>query len=377
MKKRFYLLFLYIFIFLNVNAQMTVTGSIMHGNIVRKYRLHFPPNFNKSKKLPLIFNFHGFTSNAAQQELYSGMNMIADTANFIVCYPEGINAAWNVGWAFGSTADDVGFTEALIANFQELYNIDLQKVFACGMSNGGFMSYTLGCELNNKICAIASVTGSMEPNYLKKCRPGRSIPVMEIHGTADPTVNYNGTIFISSPISDVLKFWQENNNCDVEPDKLNVLNVNTNDNSTAEKWVYKNCSNDHQISHFKVLGGGHTWPGSVFNNGITCQDFNASEEIWLFFKQFSLPEISSTQQGNENEIVNIFPNPFNNFIRIESKTNENLMVTIFDNQGKVWFHNENVLQQEKLEVDNLPIGFYVVSITDHFGKTKTFKLIKT
>ena len=84
--------------------------------------IHFPPNFDSADELPLVFNLHGYTSNAAQQALYSQMNDVSDDGNFIVCYPDGIDNSWNVGLPGGSSADDVGFLGDLIDSLHALYN---------------------------------------------------------------------------------------------------------------------------------------------------------------------------------------------------------------------------------------------------------------
>ncbi|MBK8080095.1 MAG: hypothetical protein IPK25_07340 [Saprospiraceae bacterium] len=204
----FYIWFLTLLSFAG-EAQQTVSGTLTHDNVVRNYRLRLPKDHQKTEAIPLVFNFHGFTSNAGQQELYSGMNTLADKERFAVCYPNGINAAWNVGWSFGSTADDVGFTEAMIEKFVTDYGFDRNRIYACGMSNGGFFSYHLACNLSNKIAAVASVTGSMVPGTFEKCNPSVSVPVMEIHGTADDVVAYPGTPNVSLPLDSVMAFWSE------------------------------------------------------------------------------------------------------------------------------------------------------------------------
>ncbi|RMF00022.1 MAG: hypothetical protein D6772_06880, partial [Bacteroidetes bacterium] len=152
-------------------SQERIIGRITHDGLEREYRLYVPAAYDGQSPWPLVFNFHGFTSNAAQQEIYSNMNTVADTAHFLVCYPEGIGNAWNVGWSFGSTADDVGFVDALIDSLSLAYELDAGRIYACGMSNGGFMSYRLACERSNRFAAIASVTGSMTRNY--DCEPTR------------------------------------------------------------------------------------------------------------------------------------------------------------------------------------------------------------
>ena len=290
-------------------AQQTVTGSLLHNGLNRSYRLRLPAGHQTSVPIPLVFNLHGFTSNATQQELYSGMNVIADTARFAVCYPNGVATSWNVGWSFGSQADDVGFISALIEDLVARYGFDRSKIYACGMSNGGFMSFRLACELSGKIAAIASVTGSIVPGGLQTCNPGKAVPVMTIHGTADDVVPYNGGP-INLPIENVVNFWTGLNGCEQNASVFDFPNINTADNSTAIKYTYDQCDEESEVVFIKVTGGGHTWPGSLINNGVTNRDFNASAEIWRFFRRFSLPDLSSDKNLDETTLsYHVYPNP--------------------------------------------------------------------
>ncbi len=355
-----------------LSGQNNITGTIMHDGLLRDYRLHFPPGFSTNKPAPLVFNLHGYTSNAAQQELYSGMNAVADTAGFVVCYPNGIANAWNVGWAFGSTADDTGFISAMIDEFHTKYNIDINRVYSCGMSNGGFMSYKLACDLNNRIAAIASVTGSMVPAQLTTCIPGRAVPVMEIHGTADNVVGYQGTALISAGIPAVLDFWSKNNGCTPSPSVTAVPNTNTADNSTAEKWVYNDCDPHGDVIHFKVLGGAHTWPGSQISVGVTCQDFNASVEIWKFFRRWELPQTSGASADEVSNPAPV-PNPFVTDVNLWSRNGGELV--IHDISGRQFKAMDLLPGINKVEGTALPQGFYIFTVREGFT-THKYKILK-
>ncbi len=277
-----------------LSAQETITGTIVHDGIERDYRLRVPSASDEA--MPLVFNLHGFGSNAFEQELYAQMNPVADTAGFFVCYPQGVSNAWNVGWAFGSTADDVGFISALIDTLSANYNIDHNRVYSCGMSNGGFMSYRLACELSGRVAAVASVTGSMAPGTLQQCEPGEAVPVLEIHGTEDDVVAYEGTVNVSLPIPEILSFWADNNGCAETPAEEELPNTSITDASTVTKITYTDCTDAQEVLHYRVNGGGHTWPGADFAIGVTNQDIDASVEIWHFFNRFTLDDITSTAE---------------------------------------------------------------------------------
>jgi polyhydroxybutyrate depolymerase len=155
------------------------------------------------------------------------------------------------------------------------------------MSNGGFMSYQLACELSDRIAAIASVTGSMNLGWFNSCNPSHPMPVMEIHGTLDPTVPYNASSFTES-IPNIMDFWKNFNNCNSTAIVTNVPNTNTADGCTAEHQIWENGSNGVAVEHYKIIDGEHSWPGALFPNGITNQDINAAEKIWEFFNNYDI-----------------------------------------------------------------------------------------
>ena len=121
-------------LFGSLDAQ--VSGSFMHDGVLREYRLYLPSDYQNYESLPLVFNLHGFGSNGLEQDIYSGLNLVADTAKFFICTPEGYNNSWNVGWLIGSTKDDVGFISALIDTISADYNVDLEAVFSTGTPHG-------------------------------------------------------------------------------------------------------------------------------------------------------------------------------------------------------------------------------------------------
>ena len=272
-------------------AQQTINASITHGGITRDYILYVPNSYVAGNQVPLVFNFHGYTSNAFQQMWYGDFRAIADTAGFIIVHPEGTldNSGithWNVGWG-GSNVDDIGFTSALIDSISSEYSINQDRVYSTGMSNGGFMSYQLACELSDRIAAIASVTGSMNLGWFNSCNPNHPMPVMEIHGTLDPTVTYNTSSFTES-VPDIMDFWKNFNNCSNSPITTNVPNSNTTDGCTAEHQIWENGNNGVAVEHYKIIDGEHSWPGALFPNGVTNQDINASEKIWEFFNKYDI-----------------------------------------------------------------------------------------
>lgn len=313
----------------NSFGQQTINATIMHGGIQRDYILYVPANYTGNESVPLLFNFHGYTSNALQQMWYGDFRAIADTAGFIIVHPEGTidgtgNTHFNVGWG-GSTVDDVGFTSALIDELSAAYNLDEDRVYSTGMSNGGFMSFHLACELSDRIAAIGSVTGSMTLGTMTSCNPTHQIPVLQIHGTSDGTVAYTGSAF-SEPVSSLIDFWANFNNCDISPTTENVPNTSTIDGTTVEKFTYSNGDNCSEVVHFKITNGSHTWAGSPFNSTGTNYDIDASIEVWNFVSQYDINgKIDCGTSGIEEAMspeLTIFPNPTSTGFTIDGLNQE-------------------------------------------------------
>jgi len=292
------------------NAQST-THTIMHNGVERYYRLYVPEDYSGDDPVPLVFNLHGYGSQAFQQELYGDFRPIADTANFILVHPEGLNdLGGNQFWnAFGVPGiDDVGFISVLIDTLSAEYNIDEQCVYSTGMSNGGFMSFELACMLSNRIAAVASVTGTMAENRLAVCNPEFARPMMQIHGTQDATVPYSGNAEFAS-IPDVVDFWVETNDCNLSPIITDIPNIDPGDGTTTEHFLYHGGINGNTVEHYKVINGGHTWPGAPIAIGATSYDFDASVEIWRFFRQHKLGGATSVTNYALNRNFLLYPNP--------------------------------------------------------------------
>ncbi len=375
MKQLYHFFFRVLFLsgMVNINAQ-TFVDSIPHQSYTRYFRVHLPTGYTPTISYPLVLNFHGYTSNALQQELYTGMSDLADEQKFIVVYPDGIGNAWNVGFIpqpYFSGVDDVGFTNVLLDTLMARYTIDEGKVYACGMSNGGYMSYRLACELSNRITAIASVTGLMTDSTAFYCNPPRTVPVLQIHGTADPIVNYNG--FPSSlGVDETLNLWATKNNCGNEIFTENIPNSNTTDLCTVDRIDYTGCTSCGLIRFFKVNGGGHTWPGGAIDipsYGLTNRDINATREIWNFFQMHSTPCFANLNEEITTHIK-IFPNPGTNIIHIDTK-HPVQQITLIDLTGRQLLESTNQI----LNVEHLHSGMYLIliSTTQHTFTTRWIK----
>jgi len=362
------------------NAQQTIDKTITHGGLTREYRLYIPAAYTGNKAVPLVFNLHGYSSNNVQQELYTNFKPIADTANFIMCLPNGTydlsnNRYWAVGFA-PSTVDDVSFINLLIDSLSSVYNIDAKRIFSTGMSNGGFMSYSLACQLSNRIASIASVTGSMTTSQRSDCNPGRTVPVMQIHGTADATVPYGGTALFL-PIDTLIADWVARNGCTGAPTTTAVPNTSTTDNSTAERFDYTNCAPGGEVVLYKAKDGGHTWPGATLNIGVTNMDFRASREIWKFFLRYPMPDVSSDINDlGELNSVNVYPNPAGSYIKIESSGHHKVSGLSFSDVTGKRYSADFDSSNNTVSVSNFAAGLYFCQINFENGTSVTKRFLK-
>ncbi len=357
-------------------GQQTIYGSIIHDDLEREYILYVPESYEPGTSAPLVYNFHGYGSTAYQQMIYGDFRKIADTAGFLVVHPMGTKdifgiTHWNVGWGL-STVDDVGFTRALLDSLSLDYSINHKRVFCTGMSNGGFMSYLLACELSNRFAAMASVTGTMNKDQPDECTPQHPMPVMEIHGTADNIVPYYGD-YSKESIEDVLAYWTDFNNCDSIPTVTIMPDIDTTDGSTVTHYLYPNGDSGVEVEHFKINNGGHSWPGNVY--GGANNDIDASVEIWKFFSRYDIhgkitPTSVDKLSSNTSEII-IYPNPAISFIYIESASKESLDYKLSTLAGQIILSGTINSKHQRLDIKELPQGFYLLKTGN-----RTFKIIK-
>jgi polyhydroxybutyrate depolymerase len=356
-------------------AQLEAEGNITSGGLTRHFLIYVPQVYNADEAVPLVINLHGYTSNSLEQKLYTQFMPIADSANFILVYPDGtLDSGGTTYWnSFGldGGVDDVGFINDLIDYLQSQYNIDSNCIYATGMSNGGYMSYELACQLSNRVAAIASVTGSMTSLQTGDCNQVHPTPVMQIHGTADGTVPYDGN-FGSISIESLVDFWVQFNQCDASPVFEALPNANTSDNCTAEHYIYANGLANSSVEFYKIIGGDHSWPGAPININTTNQDFNASAEIWRFFSQYKLDELQVGVPAIQTEaVVKVFPNPSQGSFVVNNNQLLDRM-ELYDAMGRL------LLQVEKpdnnYELKDLLSGCYVLKVMAG-QKIKTLRLI--
>ncbi len=380
MKNILTLLSLFVFAILT-NAQTTLIDTIISGGIPRTYRLYVPAIYNASNPAPLIINMHGYTSNATQQQSYTNFKPIADTAGFIMVYPQGTvdnngYTFWNAGIGNGGV-DDIGFLSHLIDSLKSKYNINLNRVYSTGFSMGGFMSHILAIALSDRIAAIASVSGTFFTNQYPYTAT-QAVPVMQIHGTADGTVPFTGGSGMVA-VDNTVKFWVNSDHCDTTPVFTAVPDVNAGDGCTAEHYVYNNGDNGSTVEFYKIVGGDHTWPGAYNIGKVTNQDMSASKEIWRFFNHYSLTTAIKENDNNSGNTILIYPNPAaeNMTVQFENRNYHSADITVYNAIGQRVITQSciNGMPSVSLNTASLPAGIYSMQVWFDKKKSSYKKLI--
>jgi polyhydroxybutyrate depolymerase len=274
---------------------MSTVRTITVDGRERSYLLHVPPSH--TAPTAVVLAFHGATSNGRLMEQFSGLSAKADTAGFVVVYPNGTGnlpnvLTWNggccCGYAVNHAVDDVAFVRALLDDLACAVPIDPARIYAAGMSNGAHMAYRLACELNDQITAIATVAGAMA---LDECRPLRPIPVLHIHGTDDQFAPFHGgrgprSIYgtHARSVEDTIRTWVRINGC-AETPTITTEPPHVDDGTRIVRQVYAPCAGGAEVVLIIVEGGGHTWPGRPplpAALGKSTANLDANDAIWEF-----------------------------------------------------------------------------------------------
>lgn len=258
-----------------------VLASYTFNGVQREFMLYKKANLPANA--PLVFVMHGFTQ-TAEMFYGCGFNQIADTAQFMVCYPQGLEKSWKNS----HNSVDVGFLKALAKSLQTEHSLNPNKTFATGFSQGGAMSNILATDAGDVFRAIAPVAGYFDKSVWEvPFTPVMKVPYFAIHGTDDPIIPINGNSGFSGwqggpPIQTIVDYWKTQNNCSTS----NTVQLTS--NTTA--YYHKNGINNNEVWYYKINGQSHSWP-SPANSAINgyfgdVAGFNACQEIWKFFRKW-------------------------------------------------------------------------------------------
>jgi polyhydroxybutyrate depolymerase len=280
-------------------ASELITINLTVDNLQRSFLLYKPKGYNNAGKMPLVMVNHGGQGTSQGMLSLTDFRSLADDEKFLLIYPQAYQNSWNDGRPTTSNqlgVDDVNFFRQICNYAVANLSADNAKIYVTGISNGGFMSSRLGCELSDRIAAIAVVAATTEQGVFNNCNPNRLMPTIIIQGTSDLLVPINGGMVVSnaggvavSHAQAILK-WTTINNCNTTPITTNIPD-SANDGTTITKRVFNNTGNTTEVASYVITNGGHTWPQglqylSIALIGKTSQNMNANNVIWSFFKRW-------------------------------------------------------------------------------------------
>lgn len=284
----------------NYNLKMEVDG------LERTYILHIPPAARDSQPIPLVIVLHGSYGTGRKMQLL-GFDGYANSRGFLTAYPDAYHtpdqrqtARWNDGrGTLESSAkgiDDVKFITALVDEIAHQTPVDRSLVFVTGASNGGMMTYRLGCETRGIFAGIAPVIGNLPEPISDTCNPQAPISILAINGEADPLIPFDGGEvcagvrfgceggWVASQSESLLKFAKVNG-CALEPEQ-NSLPVLVDDGTSVDKQSYPDCSAQARVQALVIHNGGHTWPPHASQLAVGGQktgNLDATRAIVDFF----------------------------------------------------------------------------------------------
>jgi polyhydroxybutyrate depolymerase len=277
--------------------------SFSSGGRIRTAQL-FVPALAKGESVALVLALHGGGGNSQNMAANTGLEGIAAQKDFAVVFPDGVDKNWNdgrqdaVSTAAKENIDDVAFLSELINEVAKLTSIDRKRVFATGMSNGAMMAIRLGCDAPQLFAGIAAVSGTGPSDLAQRCKPNRPISLLQIHGTADPIVPYEGGLVVNPlgaenrgtviGVDELATVFATVNGCTNGPIASALPDRSATDGSTITSRVWSACRANTGVTFLRIDGGGHVWPGERTHLperlvGKGNQDIDASAEIWSFF----------------------------------------------------------------------------------------------
>jgi polyhydroxybutyrate depolymerase len=226
------------------------------------------------------------------------------------------------------------------------------------------MSYRLACELENRIAAVASVTGSMTDSMQYFCQSNRPVAVMEMHGTADNTVPYAGTTLFTS-VDDNFTFWGGKNNCLGASTTQDLPDIAPTDGATVTKIHYATCDDSTELITFRINGGAHTWPGAQLTIDVATHDIKANSEILKFFNQHPRCNTSTAVEEKTAQQVAVFPNPVENTLTLRTGLPGKIQLLVYDVTGKIVYSSEDYKDASQISAGSLSPGIYYVQATNN------------
>lgn len=351
------------------SAQEYTSKTLEHDGLTREYSIYIPSSYDGATRFPLLFNLHPGNDTVASWQSYSDMRPLAEAHNFILVYPQARpdpNDGNSLNWLPKSDGafDDVPFVSALIDVIAADYQIDLDRVYACGYSLGGEFSYELACKLNNRIAAIGAGARTMQANPESYCKPVHPTGIITILGTDDYISPYNGLIYLGVEYylsaEAMHSYWANQNNCEIAPTMSTV-------SPSVERYTWATASGCIYVEELKVIGGGHDWPG--VNGNMTI---NADEEIWQFVSRYDINGLiecsTASMDDTSKDTFRLYPNPVTSELTIQIDVSNEKEYKIYSTAGEVLLSGNLNFNSNTIDVSSLPSSIYFLKINSHVLK---------
>jgi polyhydroxybutyrate depolymerase len=335
---------------ISISVSLTAqTKTMKIAGVDRTYIVHAPSGLNNP---PLVLNIHGYNMDGPTEQSYTQMDKVADREKFIVVYPSAINKSWDL-----SGANDFTFLLAIIDTVDKQYKIDRNRIYSCGFSQGGFMTFQLACRYSEIFAAIAPTSGNLSGNCTLK-RP------MSMRLTFGTNEGFSGGT--AAFMQNVTK-WIDLCNCSKTP-VITSPYPSTNRNSLVTRLYYGPCDGGTEVIADSIRTGGHEWPMN------TNDRINNSEETWAFLKKFSLKDgvsvIHPLRISSGTEKVSF---TYSAGIVHFKGISEQSLVQIVDTKGRNVANA--IVNQSRIDFRNRAQGMYLLRINNKNMQTVTMKLV--
>lgn len=325
--------------------------KIVVDDVNREFTVRLPQGYNPQQHYPVVILLHGMNQDTDDIERLTRFDELADKDSVIVVYPAALHGRWNVGvhpeiqrpmmgpgprrrWGYPGgggggypgggggypggqrpnsrpedqqrrqpPADDVAFINQMLDQIGSKFSADSSRIYAVGLSEGGFMSLRLGCALSDRIAAVAAVGAALPKTMV--CVPTRPVSLLLIDGTSDPVVPYGGGTehnlnLRTISAEDSTKAWAKIDHCADKPEH-SKLPARGKGGMETKVDTYNGCQDNSQVVLYSVKGGGNTWPGGEQYEaenaiGKTSSDLDANQVIWGFLVTRKLAGDSARQK---------------------------------------------------------------------------------
>jgi polyhydroxybutyrate depolymerase len=320
----------------NSNKNKDTQEKIDVNDVSRSYTVHLPKGYDQGQHYPVLVLLHARNQDADNMARLTHFNQFADNDGVIAVYVNALRGQWNIGvrpeqssitprrgggrrggWGGGGwpgggggypgggqgggqnpeattrnrpePADDVAFLNQMLDALALKYSLDTRRIYAAGLEDGGFMALRVGCNMADRVAAVAAVGAALPKTMI--CLPSRAVPALFINGTDDPIVsdsggNYKPGQFHVLSSEDSAKAWAKFDRCAEKPAQAKIPPLQKGGKET-KTYTYSGCQDNAQVVLYSVKGGGSTWPGgeqymSEKEVGKTSDAINANESIWSF-----------------------------------------------------------------------------------------------